>query len=399
LERLNFLSKCIKNNNRKREYLLAERKFGKKNIIKVDPLAYNIGLIGESGIGKTTLAKEVCEKLVGEDGYMIFNCGKEDGIDAIAGAVYEDIPDWDTFEEVTDDILENKLTDYKDLKVIIYDTLDELFEIAEPEIIRLHNKENPEKPVTSIKAAFGGYMAGEDKTAEIILTRMWELKKIGVSMFIIGHTKKRTMTDVSTGLEYDMLTTNMSHRYFNALKTKLHVLGVASINRQITQTKTGKKVGKGKDRKDEIKGSIENETRMITFRDDNFNIDSKSRFSEIVDSIILSPDEFIKAVEDAIKVEHDKQFGNKSIEETKIEQAVEKEKIDIKNATDKKVEIEALEVEKFVTLITNFVKTNKTNPEKLKPLLTESKKMGYINPTKVDNLKDANILFDLIDGK
>ena len=348
---------------------MAERKYGKKNVIKVDPLAYNLWLIGESGIGKTTLAKEVCEQLVGEDGYMIFNIGKEDGIDAIAGAIYEDIPDWDAFEEVTDDILENKLTDYKDLKVIIYDTLDELFEIAEPEVIRLHNKENPEKPTQSIKATFGGYMAGEDKAAEIILTRMWELKKIGISMFIIGHTKKRTMTDVATGLEYDMLTTNMSHRYFSALKTKLHVLGVASIDREITQTKTGRKVGKGKDRKDEIKGSIENETRKITFRDDNFNIDSKSRFSEITDSILFSPEEFIKAVEEAIKIEHDKQAGIKSIEDTKIEQAVEKEKIDEINAIDKKAEFETKEVEQLVAMITGFVKTNKTNPEKLKPLL------------------------------
>ena len=74
------------------------RKFGKKNKIKVSPLDYNIGLIGESGIGKTTLAKEVCEKLVGEDGYMILNIGKEDGIDAIPNASYEDVPDWITFK-------------------------------------------------------------------------------------------------------------------------------------------------------------------------------------------------------------------------------------------------------------------------------------------------------------
>ncbi len=73
------------------------RKFGKKNVIKVDPLAYNIGLLGESGIGKTTLAVDVCNKLVGEDGYILLNIGKEDGVDAIPDAVYEDIPDWDTF--------------------------------------------------------------------------------------------------------------------------------------------------------------------------------------------------------------------------------------------------------------------------------------------------------------
>ena len=132
------------------------RKFGKKNVIKVDPLAYNIGVIGESGIGKTTLAVEVCEKLVGEDGYLLLNIGKEDGVDAIPNAIYENAPDWKTFDEITKDIIKNKNTDYKDLKVIIYDTMDELFRIAEPEVVRLHNKQNPEKQVTSIKAAFGG---------------------------------------------------------------------------------------------------------------------------------------------------------------------------------------------------------------------------------------------------
>ena len=132
------------------------RKFGKKNVIKVDPLAYNIGVIGESGIGKTTLAVEVCEKLVGEDGYLLLNIGKEDGVDAIPDAIYENAPDWKTFDSIVTDIVKNRNTDYKDLKVIIYDTMDELFRIAEPEVVRLHNKQNPDKQVTSIKAAFGG---------------------------------------------------------------------------------------------------------------------------------------------------------------------------------------------------------------------------------------------------
>ena len=43
------------------------RKFGRKNEIKIDPLAYNLALIGESGVGKTSVIKEYCEKLVGED--------------------------------------------------------------------------------------------------------------------------------------------------------------------------------------------------------------------------------------------------------------------------------------------------------------------------------------------
>ena len=89
---------------------------------------------------------------------MILNCGKEDGIDAIPNASYEDIPDWETFDEFTEDVIENKTTDYKDLKVLVYDTYDELIKITEPEVIRLHNKANPDKRTSSIKACFGGLL-------------------------------------------------------------------------------------------------------------------------------------------------------------------------------------------------------------------------------------------------
>jgi hypothetical protein len=320
------------------------RKFGKKNVIKVNPVEYNLGLIGESGIGKTTLAKETCEILVGEDGYMILNIGKEDGIDAIPNAIFENVPDWTTFDELTDDIVENRNTDYKDLKVLVYDTFDELVKITEPEVIRLHNKEYPDKRTKSIKAAFGGFMAGEDKAIELILEKMWALKSVGVSMFILGHTKKRTMTDVVTGLEYDMLTTNMSHRYFNAIKTKLHVLGVASVNRDIEKTVVKQKVGS-----DKVVGNVVSESRIITFRDDNFNIDSKSRFSDITPSIALHTDSFIGAIEDAIKAAFGKQKETTgSLEETKKQQEQQKEEeIDKVVEENKKTKVNVSENEKL----------------------------------------------------
>lgn len=372
------------------------RKFGKKNVIKVDPLAYNTGLIGLSGIGKTTLAKEICEIIVGEDGYIIANCGKEDGVDAIAGAIYENIPDWDTFDEFTEDIIENKLSDYKDLKVIVWDTIDELFNIVEPEVVRLHNKEYPDKPVKSIKAAFGGYMRGEDKAIELVLTKLWELKNVGVSMFIIGHTKNRTMTDPVSGIEYDIITTNMSNRYFNALKTKLHILGVASIDREIVQIKTGKKDFKGKDK---IKGQIKSESRIITFRDDNFNIDSKSRFAEIIEQISLDPNEFIKAIEDAIKIEHEKQSSKKSIEETRIEQDIEKNKLIEQETTKKKEEIEQRrEAEERVNLIEKFkslMVTIRSDSDKVKKITIKMKELG-LSAKELDS-SDVNKIKELVE--
>ena len=290
------------------------RKFGQKREICIDPLAYNIGLIGESGIGKSTVIKEVCEKLAGDEGYIALDIGKEDGHDAINGIVSEKVPDWAKFKKFCDDVIENKLTDYKDLRVVVLDTFDQLLEIAEPEVIRMHNRANPDKPkITSIKAAFGGFMAGEDKAIQIVLDKLWELKGVGVSFIAIGHTKKKDVDDPITGESYSILTTNMSQRYFNALKTKLHFLGVAYIDREIVKQKTGKKNVVTK--QEEVKGKVMSESRRISFRDDNYSVDSKSRFADIVDEIPLDSDAFIKAITDAIMAEHSK--GDKTVEQSK----------------------------------------------------------------------------------
>lgn len=318
--------------------MTTKRKFGKKNKIKVNPLAYNIGLIGESGIGKTSTLIKVAEKLVGDEGYMLLSLGKEDAVDAIAGAVFEEVPDWETFIDIADDIIENKQTDYKELKVLIYDTIDQLFTIAEPYVIALHNKDaKPDKRAKTINQAFGGFGKGGDKVIEVILEKIWELKKVGVGMICVGHTKRKTLSDVSTGEEYEMLTTNMSEKYFNAIKTKLHFLGVASIDRSIEYQKIKQRMGD-----DKTVGKVTGESRIITFRDDNFNIDSKSRFAEITSRITLDADEFIKAMEDAIKIELAKEENGKTIEEVKEEQEKEYEE-KVEKAVEKlndKVDVE-----------------------------------------------------------
>lgn len=311
------------------------RKFGKKVEIDLNPLHYNIGLLGESGIGKSTIMKDICEKLAGEDGYLALDVGKEDGHDAIAGIVSERIEDWAKFIEVTDDIIDNKTTDYKDLQVIIIDTYDQLFDLAEKEVIRLHNKKNPDKPkIDTINSAFGGFGKGLDKAIELVLDRLWELKKVGVSFIVVAHTKKKDIDDVVTGDQYSILTSDISQKYFNAIKTKLHFLGMAYIDRNIVQEKTGKK--NLKTGEDITKGKIVSESRVIRFRDDTYSVDSKSRFADIVDCISFNADEFIKAMQDAIMKEHGK--GTLTVEQSKkkaAKEAKEKEKFAAQYAEEK----------------------------------------------------------------
>lgn len=367
-------------------------KYGKKNEVNLDPLKYNLALIGESGIGKTTIIKEYCEKLAGEEGYIFLETGKEDGADAIEGIVFENCEDWDKFEGVIDDILENKTRDYPELRVVAIDTYDELCKIAEPEVIRMHNNDNPDKPVKTIKAAFGGFQSGEDKVIEIVLDKLWSLKKVGVSFILIGHTKSKSVDDPITGQSFVQLTTNMSLRYFNAIKTKVHFLGVAAIDRRVVQEKTGKKDFITK--KEITKGVIKDETRKITFRDNNFVIDSKSRFSDVIDEIPMNYEALIQAVKDAILKEHSK--GNKSLAETqKKQESVAKEKQN-KVAEDEVMQRKNKELSAYVDVITDFIKNNKSKMDVLKPFLASSKKLGFANPTLVDNIEEAKKLIALI---
>lgn len=378
-------------------------KYGKKNEVRINPLAYNLGLIGESGIGKTTIIKEYCEKLAGSDGYMFLEIGKEDGADAIQGINYLNCPEWDAdynesqnsigFNTFVEDVIENRSTDWKDLKVVVIDTYDELFAIAEPEVILMHNRENPTKRVKSIKAAFGGFQAGEDKTTEIVLDALWSLKRVGVSFIVIGHTKTRNVTDPVTGEDYMQLTTNLSQKYFNAIKTKVHFLGVAAIDREIVKEKTGKKnIVTGQDIK---KGVVKAETRKITFRDDNFVIDSKSRFSDIVEDIPMDVDAFIQAITDAIANEQKK--SGKTIEETKAEQDAEEAK-KLKEIEEQEIKNkEQKELDGVLSKIKVFIEDNKSDLNKIKPLAVKAKEMGYANPLSIDNIDDAKTILELIE--
>ena len=279
-------------------------KFGHKHEIDLNPLSFQICLSGLGGIGKTTISKEICEKLVGEDGYIHFNIGREGGVDAIQNIVSEPIEDWAKLEEVVDDIVDNKDSDYPDLKVVIWDSLDELIRLGEAETIRLENRKNPEKRVDSILSCRGGFGKGQDFCINMILDKMWMLKNVGVNSFIIAHTKRSDIVDPVSQTTYSQLTADAQQRYFNAVRNKMDIIAVGYIDREIIKENTGRQNVVTK--KDITINKVASESRVIAFRDDNYSIDSKCRFANIVDKIPFDADEFIKAIQDAIKAEFDK---------------------------------------------------------------------------------------------
>ena len=352
-------------------------KFGKKNKVSLNPLDANICLLGLPKIGKTTIMKEVAEKLVGEDGYLFLEMYRENGAKYIEDIVYEDVPDWDTFVEIIDDIIDNRTTDYIDLKVVILDTLDNALQLAEQESIRLWNKENPQKRTTAINAAWGGYMKGQDKAMELLQEQLFRLRTVGVAFSVIGHVKQSTITDPITNETYQQITSDVSNRYFNQLKKNIDLVGIAYIDRELVKNKVnGKEIA-----------TVKSETRKIKFRDDNYTVDSGSRMSQIVNEINFDADEFIKAMTDALEAEVKK--GGKSVEDRKKENEKE-EKANMKRIAEAEVAAKnEKQLDEVKAEIIEFFTANKTNMAVIKPVLELCKDNGFNNPNEIDDIAFA----------
>lgn len=381
--------------------------FGKRNSINLDILSYNIMLLGESGAGKTSLINDVCTKYTGNPESALFlEIGLERGADSISGINYINCPEWDMdydefdnaagFYTVCEDIIENKTAEYPDLKVVVWDTLDQLISVTEAEVIRMWNREcraagHPEKAAKTINGCYSGYGRGEKKAIEMMLDVMNRLRRVGVATIIIGHVKTKSIEDPLTGQSYQILTSDQQQNYFNAIKKNLHFLGLLYIDRELAAEKTGKKVfGTNKD---ETINRIVGETRKVRFRDDGAVVDCKSRFADIVPEIDCDAEQFINAIEDAIKSEQAK--SGVSLDEAKKKQAKHEAELEARVAKNESVAKSQKELDTIIDDIVSYFTENKSDIDKIKPVLKKIKAEGYSNPKDIDDIDFAKQILDM----
>ena len=364
------------------------RKFGKKNHVKIDPFNYSLMLLGEPKIGKTSLLYKVAEKLVGEEGYIFAELYREKGADAIEGIVAENFATWDDWVEFIDDVVDNKTTDYPELRVVFADTYDQMILLAQQEALALWNRKNPDKRADSLNASWNGFGGGDKKALELIFEQVDRLDSVGVKVWWIGHVKTKEVKNIYNEETYQILTSDQQQNYFNALKKNLHFLCLAFFDRELQKEKTGKKNVVTK--KEETKTTIKDEVRKIKFRDDAFVVDSGSRFSHIKSEINLDPDEFIEAITDAIKYEIES--NGKSMDERRLEEA-DREAEELKRIAEaeQKAKLQK-ELDSVIDEIVSFFAENKTNIDVIKPVLAKCKELGFDNPKEIDNIKDAKVI-------
>lgn len=185
------------------------------NMITTDMCDLSIYLRSIKKFGKSTLFRDfIIEKFDDPRKGLLVSVGKEKGAKLLDNVNHVHIDTYKDALELKKYLLEGKGSKHN-IKVVAFDTADELVPIFEEEVIRKYNvEERPQKRCTSIKAAYGGYNRGVELAAEMIKDYMADIMDDGFGVWVIAHTKYKNIKqkgDITDG--YMQLTSNLPANY------------------------------------------------------------------------------------------------------------------------------------------------------------------------------------------
>lgn len=370
----------------------------KMNKVKIDLCSYpQYVFIGQRGIGKTTLFRDIVKAEYGSPEYgLLISCGNESGYHALDELQVEEVKEWSKeygypeseegvpeefwtrgLVEVIDDLVFNK-ANYK-IKLVCFDTLDELYPMAERRVFYEHKKKKGSYP-ESLNSALGGYGAGQQRAVELVTEQIARLRSAGYGVFLIGHVKVKDKIDPVTGDVYEQYTNNLSNKYFGAVADTAQM--VVNIVNELNIT------GGTEDKAGRIAGS----SRMMYFRDTGL-IDAKSRFVGMPEKLPLSAENFLNAFKEGVK-----NSQSKPISEKEIKKQVAKEQKDSQLLSESAVKAEqkndSKRKEDLVTSVKDRVKEilmkkDATNTAKLSALFKE---FGVASADGIDELELTQLI-------
>lgn len=212
------------------------------NTIKADIANISIYLRSTKKFGKTTLFRDVILEKYGDPSYgLLVGCGAETGYKMLDHLNATQVTSWEDLVELKKWLIETNGVEHH-IKIIAFDTGDELVLLADKKTIAISNKENPQKPCRSIKAAMGGYTAGEKYSANnLIKPYLSDLQQHGFATWVIAHTKLKTIKDKGALEEdgYQQLTSNLSADYEAAFGDVFDVCLTGVIDRTLETKQVG----------------------------------------------------------------------------------------------------------------------------------------------------------------
>ena len=279
------------------------------NTIKPDIKNLSIYLRSTKKFGKTTLFRDTILAKYGDPSRgLLVGCGNEKGYKILDNLNTTQVSTYKDLIELRDWLINEKGKEHN-IEIVAFDTGDELALIADKETIRLSNIENPNKKIKSIKAAFGGYTAGEKYSAnDIIKPYMTSLQDAGFGVWVIAHTKFKTIKEKG-GLEEDgymQLTSNMGADYEAAFGDIFDVTLTGVIDRDVEEKGDG----------DKKKRYATDTVRKLYFRETPL-IDAGGRFAygAVPEYMVFDKEdmgaEFIKVIEEGME-KSQKTLGKKA---------------------------------------------------------------------------------------
>ena len=304
------------------------------NTIKPDIKNLSIYLRSTKKFGKTTLFRDAILAKYGDPSRgLLVGCGNEIGYKILDNLNTTQVTTYKDLIELRDWLINEKGKEHN-IEIVAFDTGDELALIADKETIRLSNIENPNKKIKSIKAAFGGYTAGEKYSAnDIIKPYMTSLQNAGFGVWVIAHTKFKTIKEKG-GLEEDgymQLTSNMGADYEAAFGDIFDVTLTGVIDRDVEEKGEG----------DKKKRYATDTVRKLYFRETPL-IDAGGRFAygAVPEYMIFDKEdmgaEFIRVIEEGME-KSKKTLGKKS-PTPKVEKKPEPVKEDINDNIEDEID-------------------------------------------------------------
>ena len=274
--------------------------FVKPTVKTIKPDLKNVSIYIRSvkKFGKSTLFRDVIMEKYGDPTYgCLAEIGMEHGDELLDNLNTLHLDTYKDLIEFQKWLIDGKGTEHH-IEIVGFDVADELVPLFDKETIRQHNIENPQKTVKSVKAAMGGYTAGEQYSATLMKNYFDKIRKAGIQVWVLGHSKYKNIKDKANvdSEGYMQLTSNLSAAYEAALGDIFDVVVTGMIDRNIET------VGEGSDAKRYATDSM----RKLYFRGTP-EIDAGGRFAFgavpeylVFDKPNMAKD-FIKVIEDGME--------------------------------------------------------------------------------------------------
>lgn len=378
------------------------RKYGQTAVMGEKFYNYNYIINGVAAIGKTHLAHHLGVAASGSnEGTFIITCGREPIPEHIPNSpFYEHAKTFKQVLDIVKEITTNK-ADYPDTKFIAFDSVDELFRIAEQYVIKEWNDNcKIDERAKSISQAYKGFQKGENRVCDLVVGILGQITDAGYRVIFIGHTKTKTTSDMYSGVSFDQITCSVDNKYYNLIKDKVNLVATCYYEKEIADIEEVKDAFSKKMKK---KGNLISQKKVIVFADDDNAIDTKSHFANIVPKIDFSVDGFITAVEEAIAAQK-----NSTVVKTKTPTPVKEEKVveevpfdeDLAEQIESESEAEEIasnEIDKSALMDdirARFKTADKDTKTQVKAILTEKGSGKLDESLSLETLEEISALLD-----